>query len=119
MLALRGITWLLLLQSIGEVISRALHLPLPGPVVGMLLLLFALRWPIVHQSVQGVAEFLLQHLSLLFVPVGVGVMTHLDVLGQYGVRIAIVIVLSTWISLGVTAWVLRALMRDDRQADHG
>jgi holin-like protein len=46
-------------------------------------------------------------------------MTHLDVLGQYGVRIAIVIVLSTWISLGVTAWVLRALMRDDRQADHG
>jgi putative effector of murein hydrolase LrgA (UPF0299 family) len=109
----------LLLQSIGEVISRALHLPLPGPVVGMLLLLFALRWPILHQSVQGVAEFLLQHLSLLFVPVGVGVMTHLDVLGQYGVRIAIVIVLSTWISLGVTAWVLRALMRDDRQADHG
>ena len=43
MLALRGITWLLLLQSMGEVISRGLHLPLPGPVVGMLLLLLALR----------------------------------------------------------------------------
>jgi holin-like protein len=40
-------------------------------------------------------------------------MTHLDVLGQYGARIAIVIVLSTWISLAVTALVLRALMRDD------
>jgi putative effector of murein hydrolase LrgA (UPF0299 family) len=113
MLALRGITWLLLLQSMGEVISRGLHLPLPGPVVGMLLLLFALRWPLVHNSVQVVAEFLLQHLSLLFVPVGVGVMTHLDVLGQYGVRIAIVIVLSTWISLTVTALVLRALMREE------
>jgi putative effector of murein hydrolase LrgA (UPF0299 family) len=111
MLALRGITWLLVLQSMGEVISRALHLPLPGPVVGMLLLLVALRWPIVHNSVRVVAEFLLQHLSLLFVPVGVGVMTHLDVLGQYGVRIAIVIVLSTWISLAVSALVLRALMR--------
>ena len=113
MLALRGITWLLLLQSMGEVISRGLHLPLPGPVVGMLLLLFALRWPLVHNSVQVVAEFLLQHLSLLFVPVGVGVMTHLNVLGQYGVRIAIVIVLSTWISLTVTALVLRALMREE------
>ena len=129
MLALRGITWLLLLQSIGEVISRGLHLPLPGPVVGMLLLLFALRWPLVHDSVRVVAEFLLQHLSLLFVPVGVGVMTHLDVLGQYGVRIAIVIVLSTWISLAVTALVLRALMREDTaptatnatnaESDHG
>jgi putative effector of murein hydrolase LrgA (UPF0299 family) len=120
MLALRGITWLLLLQSMGEVISRGLHLPLPGPVVGMLFLLFALRWPLVHNSVQVVAEFLLQHLSLLFVPVGVGVMTHLDVLGQYGVRIAIVIVLSTWISLTITALVLRALMRDDKpEGDHG
>lgn len=120
MQALRGITWLLLLQSIGEVISRGLHLPLPGPVVGMLLLLPALQWSLVRESVQAVAEFLLQHLSLLFVPVGVGVMTHLDVLGQYGARIAIVIVLSTWISLAVTALVLRALMRDDKpEAGHG
>ena len=119
MQALRGITWLLLLQSMGEVISRALHLPLPGPVVGMLLLLFALRWPLVHDSVRVVAEFLLQHLSLLFVPVGVGVMTHLDVLGKYGARIAIVIVLSTWISLAVTALVLRALMRGHEETDHG
>lgn len=39
-------------------------------------------------------------------------MTHVDVLGQYGVRIAITIVLSTWISLAVSALVLRALMRD-------
>jgi holin-like protein len=120
MQALRGITWLLLLQSLGELISRSLHLPLPGPVVGMLLLLPALRWPLVRESVQPVADFLLQHLSLLFVPVGVGVMTHLDVLGHYGVRIAIVIVLSTWISLAVTALVLRALMRDAKpEADHG
>ena len=123
LLALRGITWLLVLQSMGEVISRGLQLPLPGPVVGMLLLLVALRWPVVHESVRVVAEFLLQHLSLLFVPVGVGVMTHLDVLGQYGVRIAIVIVLSTWISLGVTALVLRALMRGHAntvaEAEHG
>ena len=119
MQALRGITWLLLLQSIGEVISRGLRLPLPGPVVGMLLLLVALRWPLVQESVGAVAAFLLQHLSLLFVPVGVGVMTHLDVLGTYGVRIAVVIVLSTWASLAVTALVLRALLRDEPTAGDG
>jgi holin-like protein len=112
MQTLRGMTWLLLLQSMGEVMARGLHLPLPGPVLGMVLLLLALRWPLVQDSVRPVAEFLLQHLSLLFLPVGVGVMTHVDVLGQYGVRIAITIVLSTWISLTVSALVLRALMRD-------
>ncbi len=119
MQALRGITWLLLLQSLGEVLSRGLHLPLPGPVVGMLLLLLALRWPLVHENVRPVAEFLLQHLSLLFVPVGVGVMTHMAILSQYGVRIAVVIVLSTWISLAVTAFVLRALMRNAAEPDGG
>jgi putative effector of murein hydrolase LrgA (UPF0299 family) len=119
MQALRGITWLLLLQSLGEIISRSLHLPLPGPVVGMILLLLALRWPLVHEAVRPVAEFLLQHLSLLFVPVGVGVMTHVAILSQYGLRIAVVIILSTWISLGVTALVLRALMPQDEKAAHG
>jgi holin-like protein len=119
MQALRGITWLLLLQSLGEVISRGLQLPLPGPVVGLLLLLLALRWPLVHDNVRAVAEFLLQHLSLLFVPVGVGVMTHVAILSQYGARIAIVIVLSTWISLAVSALVLRALMPADADSEAG
>jgi len=45
------------------------------------------------------------------------VMTHLDVLGTYGVRIAVVIVLSTWASLAVTALVLRALLRDEPAAE--
>jgi len=114
MKALQGFAWLLVLQSAGETLARLLMLPFPGPVVGMVLLLVALRWSLVRDSVAAVAEFLLAHLSLLFVPVGVGVMTHLGLLGQYGLRMAVVIVLSTWVGLGVTALVLRALMRGDR-----
>lgn len=114
MKALQGFAWLLVLQSAGEALARLLKLPFPGPVVGMVLLLVALRWSLVRDSVAAVAEFLLAHLSLLFVPVGVGVMTHLGLLGQYGLRLAVVIVLSTWVGLGVTALVLRALMPGDR-----
>ena len=110
MSALRGLTWLLVLQSIGEVLSRGLQLPLPGPVVGLVLLLGALNWAPVRDSVAAVADFLLSHLSLLFVPVGVGVMVHLDVLGRYGLRLAVVIVVSTAVGLAVTALVLRALL---------
>jgi holin-like protein len=72
----------------------------------MLLLLLALRWSVVRAPVAACAEFLLSHLSLLFVPVGVGVMTHLGLLGQFGLRMLLVIVLSTWIGLAVTALVL-------------
>jgi putative effector of murein hydrolase LrgA (UPF0299 family) len=109
---LEGFALLLLCQSAGELLSRALHLPFPGPVVGLLLLLLALNWRAVQHRVGAVAEFLLAHLSLLFVPVGVGVMTHLDLLRQYGPRLLVVLVVSTWVALAVTAALLRALLRE-------
>ena len=112
MQALKGLAWLLALQSVGELLARALSLPFPGPVVGMLLLLLALRWEVVRQPVSLCAEFLLAHLSLLFVPVGVGVMTHLSLVSQYGFRMLAVVVLSTLAGLAVTALCLRWLKND-------
>jgi len=108
---LTGLAWLLLCQSAGEVLVRLSGLPLPGPVLGMLILLFALRLEIVRTPVGVVAEALLAHLSSLFVPVGVGVMTHMGLLSTYGLRMLAATVLSTWIGLVVTALVLRALLR--------
>lgn len=112
MQGLHGLAWLLALQSAGELLSRALHLPIPGPAVGMVLLLAALQWPPVREPVAACADFLLAHLSLLFVPVGVGVMTHLALVSEFGVRMLIVIVISTWIGLLVTAGVLRLSQRE-------
>lgn len=111
MQGLKGLAWLLVMQSLGELLSRGLHLPFPGPVIGMLLLLLALRLPRVREPVAACANFLLSHLSLLFVPVGVGVMTHLGLLSQYGVRMMVVIVLSTWLGLAVTVLVFHAFKR--------
>jgi holin-like protein len=106
MTGLRGLAWLLVFQSIGEALSRGLSLPLPGPVLGMMLMLVGLRFEQVRGPVGECAGFLLQHLSLLFIPVGVGVMTHLALVSEYGGRMLFVIALSTWIGLGVTALVL-------------
>ena len=61
--------------------------------------------------VSACADFLLMHLSLLFVPVGVGVMTHLALVSQYGMRILSVLVLSTLIGLAITAAGLHWLQR--------
>jgi holin-like protein len=109
--ALTGLAWLLLFQSAGEVISRSASLSLPGPVIGMLLLLVGLRFERVSAPVSQAASMLLEHLSLLFVPVGVGVMTHLALISQYGVRMLVALVVSTWIGLAVTALVLRGMLK--------
>ena len=77
----------------------------------------ALRWGPVQAAVAPAAGFLLSHLSLLFIPVGVGVMTHLALLSEYGLRLVAVIVLSTWVGLAVTALVMRALMRKGDDGD--
>ena len=116
-LALRGLAWLLALQTAGELASRGLGLPFPGPVVGMVLLLALLPWEPVRAPVAACADVLLAHLSLLFVPVGVGVMAHLSLLGTYGGRLLVVVVLSTWAGIAATALVLRWLGRHDGDGD--
>lgn len=114
--ALRGLAWLLLFQAAGEAVGRAFSWSVPGPVIGLLLLLVFLRWPAVREPVSAAANVLLAHLSLLFVPVGVGVITHLHVVSRHGLQLLVVIALSTWLGLAVTAWVLRRLMRSDSAA---
>ena len=109
MQALRGLAWLLALQSIGELLARGLSLPFPGPVIGMMLLLVALRWVAVRAPVEACADFLLPHLSLLFVPVGVGVMTHISLVSQFGFRMLAVVVVSTLAGLLVTGMTLHWL----------
>lgn len=104
---LRGFVVLLLCQSAGEALARLLNLRLPGPVLGMVLLLGLLVWPPVRTLAEAAADALLPHLSLLFVPIGVGVVVHLGVLAEQGLRIAAVIVVSTLAGLVVTALLLR------------
>ena len=111
MIALKGLALLLCLQTCGETLAHALAIPIPGPVLGMVLLLIALQFEPVRLPVQAAAEFLLSHLSLLFVPVGVGVITHLDLVASYGTRLLLVIVLSTWTGLAITGFVLQRLLR--------
>jgi holin-like protein len=114
--ALRGLAILLLLQAAGETLAHGLALPVPGPVLGMVLLLPALRWEWVARPVAECANFLLAHLSLLFVPVGVGVITQLPLLARHGAGLALAVVLSTWIGMAVTALVLRRLLRASEPA---
>lgn len=103
---------LLGLQLLGEVLVRLLGLPLPGPVLGMALLWLGLTLqPAWRERLRPVASTLLQHLSLLFVPAGVGVLLHLHRLGEEALAIGVSLVLSTWVGLAVTALCARWLIQ--------
>lgn len=103
---------LLLCQLAGEVMARTFGLPLPGPVIGMALLLagFALS-PKLVETVRPLAQGILGHLSLLFVPAGVGVVGHLDRLGSAGVPILLALVVSTVLAIAVGALTFAAVAR--------
>lgn len=109
---LSGLTLLLICQLIGEVLARVLHLPVPGPVLGLLLLLvILLRLDDAPASVRRAAESLLQHLALFYVPAGVGLIVHAARIAEDGRNIAIVLILSSAVTLAVTAWCFNYLLR--------
>lgn len=98
---------LLVFQTIGEVLSYALKLPVPGPVLGMILLLALLiARPATVARLRPTSLELLKHLSLLFVPAGVGVMLHIARIGREWLPILVALVASTALAIAVTALVV-------------
>jgi putative effector of murein hydrolase LrgA (UPF0299 family) len=107
-----SLSLILLCQLAGEVLVRALALPMPGPVIGMALLLLVLlardrfgglaRGPLRGGGVENASRGLLANLSLLFVPAGVGVVQKLDLVAEHGVAFIAVLAISVVVTLLVT-----------------
>lgn len=111
---------LLIFQLAGEFLARILGLPLPGPVIGMALLVLALilskRLP---DWLETTTENLLRHLSLLFVPASVGLIQYLDRIGAEWLPIIVALVASTLLGIAVSAvaFVAVAKLTGSRPAD--
>ena len=109
---LGALTILLVYQLVGEVVVQLARLPVPGPVVGMLLLFVSL-WVRgrIAEPLRDTANGILQHLSLLFVPAGVGVMVHFARVSGEWLPIVVAVLGSTALAIAVSALVMQALMR--------
>ena len=116
-----SLSLILLCQLAGEVFVRGLALPMPGPVVGLLLLLVLLlardrfkviaRGPLQQDGVENASRGLLAHLSLLFVPAGVGVVQKLDLIAEHGIAIIVILAVSVVVTLLVTVATFRLASR--------
>ena len=107
-----SLSLILLCQLAGEVFVRGLALPMPGPVVGLMLLLLLLlardrfgvlaRGPLQGDGVESASRGLLTNLSLLFVPAGVGVVQKLDLIAAHGIAFVAVLAISVVVTLLAT-----------------
>ena len=118
---LRALAILFTCQLAGEAITRSLELPLPGPVLGLLILVAILlaieRWRVVapstidETSLGKVSNGLIATFGILFVPAGVGAIQELGLLGKYGMALAAALLVSTVLTLVVTVWVFIGVSR--------
>lgn len=116
-----SLSLILLCQLAGEVFVRGLELPMPGPVIGLMLLLVLLlardrfavlaRGPLQGDGVENASRGLLANLSLLFVPAGVGVVQKLDLVAEHGIAFLGVLVISVMATLVVTVLTFVAASR--------
>jgi len=105
-----SLTIILLCQLLGEVVVRGFGWLVPGPVLGMMFLLVFLslrdriktKVPEFGKALDSTGKGLLAHLSLLFIPASVGVVQRLGVLAEYGIGLAVALVVSTFVTLVVT-----------------
>jgi holin-like protein len=103
---------LLVFQTIGEGLSYALSIPVPGPVIGMIMLfIYLLIRKDAAKKLAPTSLAMLKHFSLLFVPAGVGIMVHAQRVAAEWLPITVALVVSTVVSIVVTAAVVRRLQK--------
>jgi holin-like protein len=125
---LRSIFVIFFFQLLGEFLKKFFEMRIPGPVIGLILLLVTLiflkkfkKTAIVNlkADVVNTSNYILSYLSLLFVPIGVGVVMHLSYLENNLFRVLIIVFISTILTIGGTAFLMekinRKLIKNDRK----
>ena len=122
---LNSIFTIFLFQLFGEFLQKFFELNIPGPVIGLILLLSALL--LIKKNNKIIEDFkanlvfsaenLLNYLPLLFIPVGVGVVMHLSLLEENLVPVLLVIIIGTLLTLAFTAFLMEKLIKKDDKHD--
>jgi len=115
---LESIFFILLFQLVGEMVQKYFALTIPGPVIGLVLLLTTLlllgrnnsSFKVkLEKGLTTTSEYLLSHLPLLFVPIGVGVVMHISFLEEQLLSVLLVIFVGTVLTVGFSAFVMEKI----------
>lgn len=113
---LRQFLIILLVCFIGEILNKVVHIPLPGSIIGLILLLVCLLTGMVKaEQIEEISKFLLDHLAFFFIPAGVGLIAYIGILKDNLLPILAICFLTTFLVMIVTGWTVQFLKRSKRQ----
>ena len=102
---------ILAVSFLGQVIASLLPIPFPGSVISMILLFLLLLGRIVKvPQIQQTAEFLTGNMAFFFIPAGVGILENWELLAQNLAALAIIAVITTFLTFAAAAYTVRAVM---------
>ncbi|MGP6140325.1 MULTISPECIES: CidA/LrgA family protein [unclassified Jeotgalibaca] len=111
--------WILLFSFIGEFISALLPFPIPGSVIGMILLFIVLHYGwLKMEQVEEVGNWLTSNMALFFVPAGVALMTNFDLLADYWWQLLVITFITTiimMVSVGKIVQFIKLKTRGDKE----
>lgn len=100
---------------LGELLSSLLKLPIPGNILGMIILFILLCMKVIKvDNISTVTNFLLNHLSFFFIPAGVGLMTSLGIIRSTWWQLLIVCLSTTIIIIGVTGIIVQSISKKSK-----
>ncbi|AGF59382.1 MULTISPECIES: CidA/LrgA family protein [Clostridium] len=109
---LKQLMIILMAYFLGVILQSVFNLPIPGTVIGLIILFLGLSFGIVKmEMIEDICDVLISHMSFLFVPAGVGLITSLDILKSNAISFSVIILISTVVVWVVTAYVVKMLRR--------
>ncbi len=113
----KQLLWILAFCFFGEAVAVLLQSPIPGSVIGMVTFFIALRLKVVTlEKVDTVGSWLVQNMGIFFIPGGVGLITHLEVLQANFIPLLALIIISTGVTIAVVAFSVQRLSRANKEA---
>ncbi len=116
---LKEIALVLIFALTGDILARVVDIPIPGSVIGMMLLLIALSAGMIKiQSLEQISEFLLSNLAFFFIPAGVGLINVISTVQTDVIKILAIVILSTSFVMITTGWTVQFLQGVVKKYEH-
>lgn len=114
----KELVWIIAFTFIGEALNKLLPLPVPAGVYGLILLLLALITGLLKlKDVESTSNFLLDTMTMMFIPAAVGIMSSVDILLPVLIPYAFMIVISTIIVMVSTGLVASFILKHSKSQD--
>ena len=99
-----------MISLVGEGISSVFHLPVPGSIIGLVLLFLALQFKLLRlRHISMVGNFLLANMTILFLPPAVGIMDKFQVIAPYLLPIILIVLGGIVLNVCVIAVVVQLI----------